>query len=146
MGKRKVCLSFNALALFRYFVLINILVLAVLVITGTSLKIILIVIGLVNAYYIATLTFKRLPIKILVDQELKVLIIESLHVIQIEKKQYNINELTYSYKEEMRAKGILVKVLRVKDAQGENILELIPNYNGWSEGKLIEILETLRPQ
>lgn len=144
MNERKISLSLSIPTILGYFALLNIFLMLVLIFTDASPVIARIVTGVVNAHYIGTLFFQRLPLKIMIDKTLNIFIIESLYfLIQKKERRYNINELTISYKEEKHGRGLMIKTLRVRDRLGISIFELIPNYSGWSEDKLNLIFETL---
>jgi len=148
MNGKRLTLTFSASAILIYFGLINVFVLAILTLTGTPMKIKLIVCGLFDLYYLLSIVRKKIPIKILVDQSLGLLVVETLWYFVLKKEiRYNISGLTCTYKEEMHVKGIFVRVLRIREIENGNcLLEIIPGYSGWSKRKLKLIFESLQPR
>jgi len=147
MGNEEISFSFNFFTYIKSFIAITTGVLVVAVFKQVPPEAWWITIGIIDGYCVALLIFRRLPIKIIIDKKLNILTIESLrYLFRREKKKYSIKEVAYSYKDEGRAVGVIVKTLRIRDAQGKSILELIPNRSGWSEDELKKIFEALQPQ
>jgi len=147
MGKEEISFSFNFFTYIKSFIAITIFVLVVSVFKQAPPEAWWITIGIIDGYCVALLIFRRLPIKIIIDKKLNILTIESLrYLFRREKKKYSIKEVAYSYKDEFRARGVIIKTLRIRDAQGKSILELIPNCSGWSGDELEKIFEALQPQ
>src|SRR6218665_3616775 len=147
MSNEEISFSFNFSPIIRTFIGITTGLIVVLAFKQPPLEVWWIVLGLIDGSYITSLIFKHFPLKIMIDKKLNILTIESLWCLfRREKRQYNINEITHSYKEEGSAIGIVTKTLRIRDAHGGSILELIPNYSGWSRDKLEKIFEALQPQ
>jgi len=95
---------------------------------------------LVNISYLASIITK--PFKITIDRDKSLLKIHYLSTILRKGKTFPLLSTTCTFKYEIRARGVKVKVLRVI-YDGKTVVELLPDYNGWEEKSLDQIYKEL---
>jgi hypothetical protein len=126
---------------FFYLLSVNGLLATVLfVLGGLNSYTALILFGLVNIFYLATVATK--PFKIVIDQD-KLLI--EVHYLLSQVKKATIvplREIECSFNYEVLARGGKAKMLKIR--YGNKILAaLISDYNGWDDKNLTLIFEQL---
>jgi len=125
-----------------YLISLNALTAIIFFLSRTELKIgsVLIVFGIINTSYCATVASK--PFKILIDQDKQLLEVHYLLGVFKNPKIVSLREVECSFDYEVRARGGRAKVLRVI-YRNKSIVELQPDYNGWREERLLQIFEKL---
>jgi len=58
--------------------------------------------------------------------------------------KFNSKEFSYSYKDETGARGIKLKRFTIYNMDNEKIIKINPFSSGWSEGKILSIIELFK--
>jgi len=108
----------------------------------------------INEIYIA--------IFIIVGYFLSVVLSDSITIIEVDTKldkttfqirtyifykrifKFHSKEFSYSYKDETGARGIKLKRFTIYDIDNEKIIKINPFSSGWSEGKILNIIELFK--
>jgi len=125
-----------------YLISINGLIAVVFLLSQTKLQLntALIVFGVVNIFYLATVISK--PFKIIIDQDRLLLEIHYLLSHLKKHKVVPLQDVECSFNYEVRARGGKAKVLKIMNGN-KPIAELLADYNGWDEKSLTQICEKL---
>jgi hypothetical protein len=123
-----------------YLISINALLAIILLVSGTKLYTALILVGIVNLSYLATVINK--PFKLIIHQDKLLLEIHYLLSFLKKSKVISLHEVECSFNYEVRARGGKAKVLKIM-YENKPIVELLPDYNGWAETSLTQIFEKL---
>ena len=122
-----------------YWLSINGLLATILFVTDTRLHTGTVLLCIVNILYLISV-FNR-PFKFVIqDQSLEIHYLLSLFK---RSKVVAVREVECTFNYEVRARGGRVKVFKII-YNNEAIAEVVPDFNGWHEKHLMEILEALR--
>jgi hypothetical protein len=137
---RRVEFSGGIRGMILYSISITVLVGTILFVSQTKLLTTLIVLAIVNILYWANML--RKPIKLIVSHDRSVIEIHYLLKLLREAKVVPLHEAEWTYAPEVRARGGKVHVLRIRN-NGESLVELLPNHDGWRADTLLELFKKL---
>lgn len=128
-------------------ILLNILLVVlftfiVLIIDDPETKTILIVIAVILSFYLLKLIVGKRPIIVKIDHSILIITFNQFLVHNTQSSE-EIKELTQSYKKEIGPRGLKRMVYKIYKGN-QVILEVIPNYNGWSTNKILTLKDNLQ--
>lgn len=127
--------------LMLYWLITKCAIAIILFVVQSNIYTAVILLGVVNVFYLGSLFNK--PIKIRIHQDRSLLEVHYLIGFLKRPKVVSLSDVQSTFEHEVQARGGKAKVLRVT-YNNQSIVELLVDFNGWDEKRLAELWESLQ--